>query len=439
MKIDTRWLAVLLTLGLAAFVACSQRTVATRMEVVPAPQFESDNPESIYAADLNDSWNRIFRALFTRTVKARLSSDFADGAPLVPFRVEMGSFDLRISREKLSRKEIGDRAIEPLYPTFFTAEGPAQVLSEPRFSELTAALGEAIAETKSRSPVERALIQSDVWAAYDIIFPIGHGRKDKDPTFAERKAKLLALLSEFVHKLALSSEQIKSLRNNYRLAVVRQKLPDVFSPDSGWLEIELLPQRSHDRSSDYRRAARVFVKPRTIQSDPGAFVESLKHHQHLEDVEAVALVVQNLLIDASGKIVPSPLFSDVQFRFFTNDSRSATIETYELSRRLLLTEPESGGLVKYDQMAPAYLSEAGNDYTFAGSIQEADAPIVVPLRTRCTQCHGKSLVTLMTYSIHDFPPVPAARVLDRAKQERGLYVARIKESRADFKSLFGVR
>jgi hypothetical protein len=416
-------LGLILTCAVVA-VSCFQSDAASE-QVAARPLFVSDNPQSIYAADPNDSWNRIFRALFTRTVKARVSDAFPEGAPFRAFHVRMGSFSIRLSKEKISRTELGDRAIEPLYPTFFTASGPSQVLSEPLFTELTAALREAIAETKTRSPIERALMQADVWAAYDILYPMRG---------SERSTKLLGLLRQFVQKLALSSEEIKSLKSNYVLAA---SLPDLFSTESGWLEIKLLPDRHHDFAASYRRAARVFVKPRTPPADAGQFVESLKHNQHHDRVEAVALVVQNLLIDTSGRVVPSPLFSDVQFRFFKNDPKtgatSAEPQQFELSRRRLLTEPKSGGFVEF---AATYLSAAGNDYDFATPIGEADAPILVPLRSRCAQCHNSSLTTMMTYSIHDFPPVPTVRILRSSDQERAFHVARRKEELDDFKSLF---
>jgi len=442
MKIDTRWFTIILTFAIVASVACSRRTDAADIEVVQAPIFSSANPQYIYAADPNDSWNRIFRALFTRTVKARLASDFGEGAPFVSFHVRMGSFDLRISKNTVSRTEIGDRAIEPLYPTFFTVDGPLQVLSEPRVSELTTALREAIEESKQRSSVERALMQSDVWAAYDIIYETGRGNEEAE-TFGKRKAVLLSLLTKFVRKLALTSDQINALNNNYLRAVTGRRLPNVFSMDNGWLEIELLADRSHDHSAGYRRAARVFVKPRLKSADPGEFVEKLKHNQHLEEVEAVALIVQNLLIDSSGRVVPSPVFSNVQFRFFSNDIRTGQIDTevreYELSRRLLLTDPATGGFAVINQTEPAYLIQSGNDFGFATSINDANAPVVVPLRTKCRQCHGTSLKILMTYSIHYFPPVPTVRILKPADNERALYVSRLKQEREDFKSLFGVR
>lgn len=71
---------LILTFAVAA-TSCL-RTGAANETVAPAPVFVSDNPDSIYAADPNDSWNRIFRGLFTRTVKHRVSDAFPEGAPL---------------------------------------------------------------------------------------------------------------------------------------------------------------------------------------------------------------------------------------------------------------------------------------------------------------------------------------------------------------------
>jgi len=115
--------------------------------------FSSDDPQSVYAADPNDSWNRIFQLLFTRTVKARLSSEFKEGAPFT--RAEgMGVPALQISTRVFAQAEIGDRAIEPLYPSFF-APGALQVLTEPRYSQLKQALTDALNERALRPPVAR--------------------------------------------------------------------------------------------------------------------------------------------------------------------------------------------------------------------------------------------------------------------------------------------
>src|SRR5688500_14670518 len=221
-----------------------------------------------------------------------LSYDFSECAPFIDlYGLGLVLNPLRISKEKFSRTEIGDRAIEPLYPTFFTNEGLVQILSEPRLTEVMSALREAIDETRDRSPIERALMQADVWAAYDILYPT---RRNSPKTKADQsnpEAKLLSLLRQFIQKLALSSDEIKSLNGS--------KLPDLFAKESRWLEIELLPQRHHEDTAFYRRAARVLVKPRTPPPDAGQFVESLKQNQHHDKIEAVALVIQNLLVDKS--------------------------------------------------------------------------------------------------------------------------------------------
>ncbi|HET8783235.1 MAG TPA: hypothetical protein VFM63_12505, partial [Pyrinomonadaceae bacterium] len=306
------------------------------------------SPQAVCVYDENpeDSWNRIFRVLFTATHQVRVSDAFPLAGPFDTFQVRMGSFPIRLSRTEYSRFELGDRAIEPVYPAFFTYERPGPVLSEQAFTELTSALRIAIDETKTRSPMERALMQADVWAVYDIIYERG---VDAGVDVHERKPTVLSLLRRFIRKLALTSDEIKTLRNNYLDAVNESKLPNVFSNQSGWLEIELLPHRSHEEAAKYRRATRVFVKPRTTPSNPSAFVESLKHNQNHEQVEAVALVIQNLLIDRSGRVVPSPVFMEAQFRYFKHNTAGITAEPqqFELSRRKLLTEPASGGFVEY--------------------------------------------------------------------------------------------
>ncbi|HSE31838.1 MAG TPA: hypothetical protein VLA93_09680 [Pyrinomonadaceae bacterium] len=430
-------LAFLLTL-----CACVRQTAATKQgPPQPQPLFSSTDPRAVYAPDLDDPWNRIFRLLFTRTAKIHMSSDFPEAGPFVPFTEAMATTNLKISKSAFERTEIGDRAIEPLYPSFITGEGSRQVLTTSVWAQLKYALDAALHESTSRPLLARALMQSDAWAAYDEF--LAHPPRNGDPPeFGERRQTLLVQLRQFIKKIALTSDEIKLLRNNYSDAVTTKHLPDLFSTNSGWIEIELLPRRQHDYSAGFRRAARVFIKPRKKPADPAVFVESLKHHEHLEEVEAVGLVVQNLLLNTEGQIVPSPLISDVQFRFFefNNGARPGDAEPkqLELSRHLLLTAPQTGGFLEFDEKSPAYLTASGNDYTFMSRLLEGiDTPILVPLRKRCAQCHGESLTTMMTYSIHDFPPVPTVRVLNASDNERARYVATLKSQDESYRSLVG--
>jgi hypothetical protein len=94
-----------------------------------------DRPRPIYAADPSDSWNRIFNALFTRTVRVRLSEEFAGPAPLEPVRV-MGFPALPVSKAASERVESGDRAIEPLdpFPVHIGSNGSPSACSSSRTS-----------------------------------------------------------------------------------------------------------------------------------------------------------------------------------------------------------------------------------------------------------------------------------------------------------------
>src|SRR4030095_3925495 len=435
-----RWLHLVklaITALLVTTSSCTRQTTATNSNI-PQPLFSSNDPRGVYAADPNDSWNRIFRLLFTRTYKVRMSSDFPEGAPFVAFKHAMALPSLNISRATFERTEIGDRAIDPLYPSFFTGAGYKQILTDSAFAEFKQALTDSLNEPKTRPPLARALMQSDLGAAFDSIF-FFYPKEATAGYLPEREQQLLRLLRQLIKKLALTSEEIASLRSNYADAATTKNLPDVFSSRAGWFEIELLSRRLHDNSAGFRRAARVFIKPRKTPSDPAAFVESLKYHEHLEDVEAVGLVVQNLLLNNREQIVPSPIISEAQFRFFKDNKGAkpvdAFVKQYELSRRLLLTETGSGGFVELNEKSAAYLTQSGNDYSFMSPIREADAPVLVPLRTRCMQCHFKSLTTMMTYSIHYVPPVPTVKILNVAMNDRALYVATQKALREDYRSL----
>src|SRR5439155_15289874 len=87
-----------------------------------------------------------------------------------------------------------------------------------------------------------------------------------------------------------------------------QGLPDLFGANSPWLEVLWLPDRAHERAARGRRVARVFVKPARMPADKPQFVNRAPHDEAFyRKLEAVALVIQGLLITRSGQVVPSPL------------------------------------------------------------------------------------------------------------------------------------
>jgi hypothetical protein len=406
-------------------------------------------PQPIYDPDPSHPWNRVFHLLFTRTVETRLGA-------IVPGPVFAASDErTALSNRTVRRVESGDRAIDPLYPAWVwlggvpggSTDGADWVLRDPQYSDLGDAL-EAVASTASKqSALARALMQADLWAAYDVLHAslsrLLRPSSDRASNRPQRAERMLDLLAAAIRALALTRSEIGALPATFAAARSAQGLPDLFNPRSGWIEIRWFDSRMHERDVQDRRAARVFFKPSWQPTDVAAFLARFRDGQgaHSSALEAAALVIQNLLIASDGTVVPSPIMYDVQLRRF--DARSASdrpaVLQYELSRQMLLGSPETGGLRPLDQDAPAYLPSAGNDLSFAtpSFLRPGAAPLLVPLRQRCASCHGPRLDHLFTFSRVTAPGVEPPRVvaLDASQHRHAWDVAARKMASESWKAL----
>src|ERR1700724_808452 len=137
-------------------------------EVPPRTRL-AESPEAIYSNSPDDSWNRIFYYLFSRRGTACLTADFPEGEP---FR-DMGGFlkflHVQVSTRTIEMKEVGDRALDPLYPSFLSDRGSRVVLEDPAYAGFRKSLKDALADSTARSTVARAIMQNDLWSAYDIL------------------------------------------------------------------------------------------------------------------------------------------------------------------------------------------------------------------------------------------------------------------------------
>jgi hypothetical protein len=436
---------VLLATLLGSFLAAQ--------ETAPRPAqagLLASTPEPVYSNDANDSWNRIFYFLFSRRIETRVSEEFSEGAPFVD----------GVSTRTFERNEVGDRAIDPLYPSQIVDTGRRLVLSEPGYSGFTKALHEALDSNISRSTVARALMQSDLWGAHDILFVPFPAADEKE--LGERRIATLDLISRLMRKVALTPGEIESLPNNYSAAVQRHSFPDVFGKGSGWIEVLWFHPRAHDSVAGFRRTSRVFLKPTQVQSDMREFLAGLPERAESDPIgglDGVALLTQLLLIDTEGKLHPTTVTSEVQVRMFensgergskTNDGRFETddgrfkrtsLQVCEISRKLFVREPESGGLVPEDDSVPAY--DQGYGFAESQGVNQGangqilvETPIQVTLRTRCAECHGDTLTQINTFAIarppRDAPPV---RQLNPAANETANFVITEKKKRRDFEEL----
>ncbi len=407
-------------------------------------------PEPVYSNDSNDPWNRIFYFLFSRRIETRVSEEFPEGAPFVD----------GVSTRTFERNESGDRAIDPLYPSQSLDTGRRLVLTEPAYSEFTKALHEALESNVSRSTIARALMQSDLWGAHDILFVPFQPADETE--LGERRLATLDLISRLIRKIALTPAEIKSLPNNYSAAVQRHSFPDVFGKGSGWIEVLWFHPRAHDSVAGFRRTSRVFLKPTQVQSDVKEFLAGLPERAESDPIrglDGVALVTQLLLIDTEGKLHPTTVTSEAQVRMFENsgESRSkpndgtfktsdgtfkrTSLQVCEISRRLFMREPESGGLVPEEDSMPAY--DQGYGFAESQGINQGangqilvETPIQVTLRTRCAECHGDILTQINTFAIARPPhPVPTVRQLNPAANETANFVITEKMKRRDFEAL----
>jgi hypothetical protein len=288
-------------------------------------------------------------------------------------------------------------------------------------------------------------MQADIWAAHDLLAPINQFPSRQTTELDERASQLLPLMARLIKKLALTSEEIENLPDNYALASQEHRLPDLFSPHGEWMEVRWFLSRLHVEAMDFRRAARVFVKPNMPLRDKQRFLDKLRDHQgDLKELGAVAIVIQNLLIDSEGNIAPTRLTYEVQARAFKRDVNGKIVKTelsqYELSRRLLVTKPQTGGLMFFAETAPMFLPSAGNDYGFATpqrDMQQGEAqPILASLRRRCGVCHGwPNAPSIFTFSIHAPDSIPPVKLLEQPNDEYARYVADQKVNRSEFKLL----
>jgi hypothetical protein len=403
-------------------------------------------PQSIYAPDPEDAWNQVFYLLFTRTIAARV---MADGAPAFA----SGDDRLAVSNRRVTRIESGDRAIDPLYPSWlwmgssffdFDRDSAWRVLREPRYSRLVAALEGVRRTAPSRPPLARALMQSDLWSVYDMLHAMTRLRRGPsagDSAERERAQVLLPLVAKTMRALALSREEIARLPDTYSAAAMALGLPDLLGDRTAWMEIRWFPLRSHEQAAGHRRAARVFFRPSQWPNDEAAFLNRFREGQgdNSAALNSVALLIQLLLVASDGSVVPSPITYEVQFRGTAARAGGAEIPQYELSRQQMLSSPATGGLVAFDATAPAYLPMAGNDLAFATPPRLDAEPVVAPFGTRCSLCHGPGpdVGRLMTFSRSASPGqlLPPVDRLVSAQNVHAGDVAKRKMELEEFKAL----
>ena len=273
-----------------------------------------------YGADRGDVWNRLHAALFIRTDGTRNSFGHDEVDILV--------------WPSTSRHLVHENSL-----------GPA-IAALKEFNRQDAS------KVQARSLIARALLQRDLWAAFDWAAELNvEGGTDR------ARAKLRPLLHEAIRKIALTGAQIPELPDTYQQALHNKTFPasldpsrperpflpsDLFDPSGAWVCIgetgiaqgdvqkKLAPihvdhfsrsvftvflrlPEGRTQTLAYLTALAEFPTPRVIEDRR---VELNKNLPELPPGTQVALLRRAILIDDQARPVPTRLVESLQLRIF---------------------------------------------------------------------------------------------------------------------------
>ncbi|MDB5392417.1 MAG: hypothetical protein JWM11_8063 [Planctomycetaceae bacterium] len=388
----------------------------------------ADNPASpvkatIYAPDPSHLWNRLHAALFIRTA--------SDG------------------------KIYGEDDIDPILwaPSKFLLAGE----HHQRVLKLLDEFLDKDGNTLIQEPLKRAILQHDLWAIFDWTANPDSVFQD-EPLLPQRRALQLRL-ARMIYELALSSDQIRKLPDNYAMAIAAQAfsskpnldqpgapyLPtDLFDPHGSWVllgehmqsaaptHLRFVNGRSaffvfmqlpegRQATNDYLKLLTSFPNP-VLPHSASDFARLNPDLPQFPVGTHVALARTMLLIDKQGNIVPTKLLEAVQFRVFRDIAKAQeSIQEFRLRRHELFSATAGGLHAVGPTDAEFRLFVAHPHDVFEN--EPADRKPELIMKT-CVSCHRTSSqpgilsVHAFTRSFsYDHRPAPLLREYDRGQQE----------------------
>jgi len=391
------------------------------------------------------------------------------------------------------REDLAETALLPdaLDPPFWYHT--TYLLTQPSHKKALAILDEFLrthAENLITNPVKRAVLQRDLWAVFDWSAGRAPGSEDE-------KRELQRRLGELLCRLALTSEQIGSLPDNYAQAVASGEFakeydpeqrgraflpPDLFAPQGSWVELEgrgkpLPVAEQHDSFFSGRSSFLVFLR---VPGGRNATLDYLTklwnsplplvprpHFSPLQDEapnpdlpqlpagSQVALVRQMTLFDNQGRLIATPITESVQTRVYRSVTPSTApavgidqmitksgqdFYAIRLSRPLLFAN-QSGGLkaARPDERDFTLFGGGGPD---EGSPSHyASLATYHPVVKACVMCHREvGLQSLRTLGRLQKPNPLPQQFPDEAHGPRWWQDARVlswKQSQNDWRLLSG--
>lgn len=288
-----------------------------------------------------------------------------------------------------------------------------------------------------RDPLKRAVLQHDLWAAFDHLIDLNI-RWQGDRETRTRRSMLCEKLARCMDQLALSSSEIDQLPNTYETAVASGEfaaehqldskvnyLPHTLLTDRNeWMEVDFYVPETHEDILDRfislharnfmgRSTYRIFYRfPEGRKqatdylselADKGidwkksaqhGFGQFLKEKPEIPVHTEVLLLQLMMTMDDQLRPIPTNIVESVQIRVFcnldgasvptTNTGVGVNILDHRLQRHLLFNGLKAGGLHREPEDLPQYrvaidgAKQTAPDWGFAGK---------AVLFQQCTDCH----------------------------------------------------
>ena len=379
-----------------------------------AGSLRTADPLPLYDADPQHLWNRLFAAI---SMRHSLLPSKRGGMPV-------------------ARIEGGDSIDFLAWPGTTYWDEPETVA---RLEVLLDEFQQQHAERMSSDPVRRVILQRDLWAVFDYLISQNIARRGNQET-RQRRTGLCRRLAKVLQSLALPTETLAQLPQNYQLALnsghfttnhefdpKRDYLPtSLLFGDDEWQELDFYQPKVtqdierrfvflHTRAFRGRSYFRVFyrfpggrhqLEDYLTQVDATGidWKASGQHGSIMLKPDApqipvgteVALLQFLIALDPSLKPVPTSLVESVRINTFksvdggrdpsTNTGLGFNAIKYTLKRRLAFAGMSRGGLQREPDDLPVYRilfeSENAIDWGPRGRFFE--------LATECRSCHSGS-------------------------------------------------
>ncbi|WP_254506654.1 hypothetical protein [Anatilimnocola floriformis] len=309
--------------------------------------------------------------------------------------------------------------------------------------------------------VSRAILQRDLWAVFAALSEPDLARQ------AERK-QLLQRLAKAMRLIALPTERIEKLPDNFAAVARAQQFPaefdprepdkpflprDLFAADSSWvlltnrLRPDASPAPTHDKATSGRSTFLLLLRLPAGRDATLAYLKDVGTKQLGRDEllqfpagTQVALARRMNLLDETGSVHVSPLIESVQLRVY-QELKAPNVFEFTLHRRALFDQPgNSLRAVARDEINPFDIGLLG--LVPRNEQDPIENPVADPDRRGfgrfvmkgCLRCHGgPGIYGFQSIFVDHFeqPPLAAGNWKDqlsaaKSRAQKGASVAAVQ-------------